>query len=100
VRGGDDGAPGRRRPPKLGDDECGAGGIEVRGGLVGEHQRRLEDERSGEGAALLLTEGHLSRTALAEIADAEGVQAGGGDRTRFAPRGVVEHRGQRDVLGE
>jgi hypothetical protein len=34
-------------------------GVQVCGGLVGKQQRRIVDERSGDGSALLLTAGEL-----------------------------------------
>ena len=38
-----------------------AGGVEVAGGLVGEDDRRLADQRAGAGDALLLAARHLAR---------------------------------------
>ncbi|AKJ13331.1 hypothetical protein ABB07_25850 [Streptomyces incarnatus] len=51
----------------LGSRECqellqygrGVGAIERAGGLVGEHNGRLMDQRTGDGNSLILSSGHL-----------------------------------------
>src|SRR3954469_16734258 len=49
-------------------DDVGAGFlIEVAGRLVGEDQRRIVDERSGDGDALALAAGELVRTMLGAL---------------------------------
>ena len=50
----------------------GGGRVEVAGRLVGEHHRRLVDERPGDGDALLLAAGELRRAVREAVADADG----------------------------
>ena len=63
-------------------DRVGVHGVEVAGGLVGEHQRRAVHERAGDGHALLLTARELVGVLLLEALQAEQRQGLLGPRLR------------------
>ena len=58
-------------------------GVEVTGRLVGQHQRRGERQRAGDGHALLLPAGELARQVVEPIAETDGAQQ---FPRRLAPR--------------
>ena len=63
--------------------DLGAGvAVEVAGRLVGEDERRLGDERPGDGDALLLAAGQLGRLVVEAVAQAEPLERGRRPRAR------------------
>ena len=54
----------RTSAEELGEDGVGGRLVEIAGGLVGEHQRRLVGERTGDRDTLLLAAGQLRRAVV------------------------------------
>ena len=54
------------------DDHRAGGGVEIAGGLVGEKNRGLVDQGTGEGGALELASRKLMRPVMGAIAKADG----------------------------
>ena len=71
--------------------------VEVPGGLVGEHDRRVVDERPRERDALLLAAGQLVRHPAGGVGQPEALDELAA-ALQGARRGVGQARGQRDVL--
>ena len=65
------------RPPEDAHHVLAAAGVEVAGRLVGEQQRRLADQRAGDGDPLLLATGELARPVPEPVAQPDRVQRGG-----------------------
>jgi hypothetical protein len=53
---------------------CGRGGVQVASGLVGQHQRRVHDQRAGNGHALLHAARQLPRALVHGLRQAHGGQ--------------------------
>ncbi len=60
------------------EDSGAVGGVEVAGGLVGEHDGGAEDEGAGERDALLLAAGELDGVVVEAVAEADGGEEGAG----------------------
>ena len=67
-------------------DTLPAGGIEIAGRLVGQHQAWLVDQRTGNGDALLLAAGELGRLVLPPVGQADALQQGEGTLLALAAR--------------
>jgi hypothetical protein len=82
-----------------GEDLVGAVAVEVAGGLVGQHQRRLEHQRARDRHALLHAAGQLARPLVQRIAQADGgEQRARALALRGVTRPVAHQRRQRHVL--
>ena len=53
------------------DDHGAGGGVEIAGGFVGEKDRGLVDQGTGEGGALKLASGKLMRPVMGAVAEAD-----------------------------
>ena len=51
-------------------------GIEITGGLIGQHEHGVHDEGSGQGDSLLFTSGELSWSVIESVAEANLGQQG------------------------
>jgi hypothetical protein len=72
------------------------GGVEVAGGLVGEHDGRVQDEGAGEGDALLLAAGELDGVMIHAVTEADAGEELAGAREAIA--GGVEFVREEDVF--
>ena len=70
-------------PLKHLQDFLAGAGIQVAGRLVGQQDRRMIDERAGDGHALLLPAGKLRRLVVEPLAQADAFQEQIGARGRF-----------------
>src|SRR5438067_2130237 len=80
------------------EDFFGGGAIEVSGGLIGEKDRGLGDERAGDGDALLLAAGKLVGAVLDSIAEADGLEGLLCVATAVPPAGAGVDEGELDVF--
>ena len=73
-------------------------GVERAGRLVGEEQRRLVGERTGDREPLALPAGEHAGRFLRLVGEAEEVEEVAGARLRALARRARDHRGERHVL--
>ena len=72
--------------------------VERAGGLVGEDQRRLVDERARDGHALLLTARELARQVPAAVGEPDALEDLARPGALLAPTASLDGQRQRDVL--
>jgi hypothetical protein len=77
---------------------CTARGVEVAGGLVGEHQRGTMHEGAGDGRALHLAAGERSRPPRGQFREAHRRERFADARLALGARDPVERERQRDVV--
>ena len=94
-----DGDPALGVEPFQDGHDLGAGaGVEVAGRLVGEQQRRVADERAGDGDPLLLTAGHLRGSMTEAMAQPDRLKRRDRALLAFGPADSAVDQGQRDVV--
>ena len=79
------------------EDILGGGGIQVSGGLVGEDHRRLRHQCPGDGHALLLATGELTRSVVDAVTEPDSAQRLDGARLALLRCDARVQHGQLDV---
>jgi hypothetical protein len=96
-----------RGDAEFGDDAADLGAhlepelrVEVRERLVKEEDTRLEDERPGEGDALLLATGEFGRAALAEVAHLDHLKRFADTPPDFVSGPLSDLEAEGDIVGD